>query len=91
MNQSDLLPEGPSRRENHYLLCLWEGNAFEQLSNVRLNGVDRIRIDDISTANDWSVAMQLGGQVRCNYAEPTRVGMQSLPARVGLAEKAPKA
>lgn len=34
--------------------------------------------------------MQLGGQVRCNYAEPMRVGMRSLPARVGLAEKAPR-
>lgn len=29
MNQSDLLSEGPGRRENHYLLGLWEGNAFE--------------------------------------------------------------
>ena len=35
--------------------------------------------------------MQLGAQVRCNYAEPMRVGMRSLPARVGLAEKAPRA
>jgi hypothetical protein len=26
--------------------------------------------------------------VRCNYAEPMRVGMRSLPARVGLVEKA---
>ena len=29
--------------------------------------------------------------MRCNYAEPMRVGMRSLPARVGLAEKAPRA
>lgn len=26
-----------------------------------------------------------------HYADPMRVGMQSLPARVGLAEKAPRA
>ena len=38
-----------------------------------------------ANANDWSVAMHLGGQMRCNYAEPMRVGMRSLPARVGLA------
>ena len=43
-----------------------------------------------ANASDWSVAMHLGGQMRCNYAEPMRVGMQSLPARVGLAEKAPR-
>lgn len=29
--------------------------------------------------------------MRRNYVEPMRVGMRSLPARVGLAEKAPRA
>ena len=43
-----------------------------------------------ANASDRSVAMHLGGQMRCNYAEPMRVGMRSLPARVGLAEKAPR-
>ena len=28
--------------------------------------------------------------MRCNYAEPMRVGMRSLPTRMGLAEKAPR-
>lgn len=37
-----------------------------------------------ANANDWSVAMQLGGQVRCHNAEPMRVGMRSLPARMDL-------
>jgi hypothetical protein len=44
-----------------------------------------------TNAIDWSVAMQLGGQVRCHNAEPMRVGMRSLPARVGLVEEAPRA
>ena len=43
-----------------------------------------------ASAHEWSVAMPLGGQMRCNYAEPMRVGMRSFPARVGLAEKAPR-
>lgn len=68
------------------LQCLADALSAEWLP---LTSVNCKRLVSAS-ANDWSVAMPLGGQMRCNYAEPTRVGMRSLPARVGLAEKAPR-